>query len=216
MSLDYEWIPAPESASRQVMVVLHGLGDSSAGFHWLPAALRLPSMNYLLANAPDSYYGGYSWYDIYGDSGPGVARSGQAIAATLDDLVARGFPSNLTTIFGFSQGCVMTIEMAARYPRRFAGLVGVSGYVHEPEELVKAMSPVAKEQRILFTHGSRDPVVSSTEAARQVEILQKAGMRIEWRVFSKAHEIAGEEEIQLIREFTRAGLAPVAESVERR
>jgi predicted esterase len=211
MSLDHEWIPAAEPGSRQVMVVLHGLGDSAAGFHWLPAALRLPAMNYLLANAPDPYYGGYSWYDIYGDPAPGIARSGREIAALLDRLAAKGFPANLTTLFGFSQGCLMTMEMAVRYPDRFAGLVGVSGYVHEPGELAKAMSPVAKEQRILFTHGARDPVVSSKEASEQVALLQKAGMRIEWRVFSKAHEIAGEEEIKLIREFTRAGLPPAGE-----
>ncbi len=64
--LDSEFFPAAKKSSR-LMVILHGLGDSSAGFRWLPAALNLPWMNYLLVNAPDAYYGGFSWYDFATD-----------------------------------------------------------------------------------------------------------------------------------------------------
>ena len=35
------------------MIVLHGLGDSMEGYRWLPEALQLPWLNYLLVNAPD-------------------------------------------------------------------------------------------------------------------------------------------------------------------
>ncbi len=45
------------------MVMLHGLGDSIEGYRWFPEAMGLPGMNYLLVNAPDEYYGGYSWFD---------------------------------------------------------------------------------------------------------------------------------------------------------
>ena len=58
-----EFIPAAEKDSRRLFVVLHGLGDSLAGWRWLPGALDLPWLNYLLVNAPDEYYGGYSWFD---------------------------------------------------------------------------------------------------------------------------------------------------------
>ena len=71
--LETEFIPAAKKSSR-LMVVLHGLGDSVAGFRWLPDALGLPWMNYLLVNAPDSYYGGFSWYDFAGDQAAGVLR----------------------------------------------------------------------------------------------------------------------------------------------
>ena len=82
--LTTEFIPAREPGSRWLLVMLHGLGDSLAGFRFLPTALRLPWLNYLLVNAPDDYYGGYSWYDIPGNAGPGVARSRKLIAELLD------------------------------------------------------------------------------------------------------------------------------------
>src|SRR5690242_4275749 len=73
--LNTEFFASETPGSKDLLVVLHGLGDSSAGFHWLPEALDLPAMNYLLVNAPDSYYGGYSWYDFTGDEAAGVERS---------------------------------------------------------------------------------------------------------------------------------------------
>ena len=73
--LHSELIPAPDPHSRRLMVMMHGLGDSIEGYRWLPEALRLPWMNYLLVNAPDEYYGGYSWFDFGGDILPGVKRS---------------------------------------------------------------------------------------------------------------------------------------------
>ena len=62
-----ELIPAEEKGSRRLLIMLHGLGDSMEGYRWVPEALDLPWLNYLLVNAPDSYYGGYSWYDFAGD-----------------------------------------------------------------------------------------------------------------------------------------------------
>jgi len=75
MALHTELIAAREPGSRRLMIMLHGLGDSIEGYRWLPEALNLPWLNYLLVNAPDEYYGGYSWYDFAGNIAPGVARS---------------------------------------------------------------------------------------------------------------------------------------------
>ena len=83
--LHSELIPAIDPHSRRLMVMLHGLGDSLEGFRWLPEALRLPYLNFLLVNAPDDYYGGFSWFDL-NNPVPGVERSRKLLFALLDDL----------------------------------------------------------------------------------------------------------------------------------
>ena len=185
------------------MVVLHGLGDSVAGYRWLPSMLGLPWMNYLLVNAPDSYYGGFSWYDYDGTPGPGILRSRKLLFALLDEQREKGFPTKETILFGFSQGCLMTWEAGLRYPHLFAGLVGISGYAHEPEQALKELSPVALQQRFLITHGTQDPLIPFAQVRQQVNLLKAAGLRIEWHEFAKAHTIAGEEELEVIRKFVR-------------
>jgi phospholipase/carboxylesterase len=202
--LEHDFIPAADKDSRCLMIMLHGLGDSIEGYRWLPEAMRLPGLNYLLVNAPDDYFGGYSWFDIEGDMVPGVRRSRTLLFELLDALRVKGFPTELTTFGGFSQGCLMAIEVGVRYPHRFAGMLGISGFVCEPETLSREFSPVAREQRFLVTHGTQDPLISFSEARQQIHLLKAAGLNIEWQEYAKAHTII-EPELERVRAFVRAG-----------
>jgi phospholipase/carboxylesterase len=200
-----EFIPAAEKDSRRLFVVLHGLGDSLAGWRWLPGALDLPWLNYLLVNAPDEYYGGYSWFDYPGDIAPGIHRSRKLLFELLDDLLAKNFPADQITLGGFSQGSLMSLETGLRYPHRLAGIVGISGWVFEVENLIRDLTPVARLQRLLVTHGRFDPVIPFTNVQAQIRQLQAAGLDVAWHEFPKEHTIHGAEEIAVIREFVRAG-----------
>lgn len=203
--LHTELIPAADKNSRRLMVMLHGLGDSIAGYRWLAPVLDLPWLNVLLVNAPDEYYGGYSWFDYPNNIGPGILRSRKLLFELLDDLRAKNYPADQITLGGFSQGCLMTIDVGFRYPHRLAGLVGLSGWVFEVETLLHELSPVAKQQRLLATHGPYDPVIPIDPVRKQMQTLRAAGLAVEWHEFPKAHTIHGTEEITVIREFVRKG-----------
>ena len=205
--LHTELIPAAEKSSR-LMVMLHGLGDSIEGYRWWPEALGLPWLNHLLVNAPDEYYGRYSWFDI-DDQPPGVVRSRKMLFELLDDLRAKGFPAEQITLGGFSQGCLMTVDVGLRYPHRLAGLVGISGWVFALDKTITQLSPVARQQRLLMTHGTDDPLVPIDKVRPQIPSLKAAGLNVEWREFAKVHTIQGETELAVIREFVRAGYAVV-------
>ena len=202
--LTTEFISAANPASRRLLIALHGLGDSLDGYLWLPGALNLPELNCLLVNAPDEYFGGYSWYPFPNATHADIQRSTRLLSELLDAQRERGFPTEQTTLFGFSQGCLMTVEVGLRYPHRFAGLIGVSGYVHDPERLLREKSPVADRQRLLLTHGTRDPLIPIGPVRQQVRQLQAAGLKIEWHEFAKEHTIAGEAELAVIRQFINA------------
>src|SRR5947208_14431705 len=103
-TLHSELIAAEERGSRRLMIMLHGLGDSIEGYRWLPEALNLPWLNYLLVNAPEEYYGGYSWYDFAGDIAPGVARRRKMLFEVLGGQRAKGFPAEQIIFGGFSTG----------------------------------------------------------------------------------------------------------------
>jgi phospholipase/carboxylesterase len=203
--LDHRLIPAADRNSKRLLVMMHGLGDSLAGYLWMPEVLRLRWLNYLLPNAPDAYYGGFSWFDIYGAGVPGVSRSRELIFELLDALRAKGWPMEQTVIGGFSQGGLMAIEVGMRYPHRFAGVLSISGFVCEPDKLIQELSPVAREQRVLATHGTLDPLLPLAATKRQIRQLQSAGVNIAWHEFQKEHTIAGEVEMELIRSFVAAG-----------
>lgn len=209
-------IPAADAGSRHLLVVLHGLGDSAAGWRWLPAELGLPWLNCLLVDAPIPYHGGYSWFGLDIPAGPGgrlvvkgddVERSRRLLHALLDAQAAAGWPSDQTSVLGFSQGCLMTLDAGLRYPGRLTSLVGISGWVHEPARLLAERSVPAATLPVLVTHGTFDDVVPLALAEPGVRTLQAAGLDVAWQEFEKAHTVAGRAEVGFIRRFLEAAHA---------
>jgi predicted esterase len=57
------------------------------------------------------------------------------------------------------------------------------------------------------THGTQDPILPLAGTRHQIDLLKAAGLTIEFHELAKVHTIAGEEEVDLIRNFVRAGYA---------
>jgi len=196
----HKYVPARAPGPRErVMVVLHGLGDSLQGFTWMPSALGIDSLSYLLVNAPDDYYGGYSWFDFTGggaDMGPaiaGIKRSRGLIQGLLGELEAQGMAASDTFLFGFSQGCLMALDAGLRFGKRLGGVVGVSGWLAFQEEYPDAFSPVAREQAFLVTHGLRDPLLPYRITQAQCAFLKAQGIDLEFKSYDKEHTMLPQE-----------------------
>jgi len=197
--LESLFVPAASRDSRRLMIVLHGLGDSLDGFRSLPAEINLPWLNYLLVNAPNPYFTGFSWFEFPGDPVPGADRSYLQLQQLLDAQRERGYPTEQTVLFGFSQGGLMVWEAGIRYPHRFAGCIAISGFTREPEQLLKLRSPCAAQQRFFITHGMMDTTIPIETSQAQVEQLKQAGLQVEWTEIIKGHTIEPFGEILLIR-----------------
>lgn len=197
-ALETEFFPAPNS--NKLLVVLHGRGDSSAGFRWLPDALRL-DLNYLLVNAPDPYVIGRSWYDLPPNQTPGVLRSMGLLDGLFGEIVDHGYELANVALLGFSQGCLMTLEFGSRTSLDLAGFIGISGYCLDPDAILDEMHPLAMQEKWLITHGTQDAVLPFDVTDRQMLRLQAGGLPIEFRAYDKAHTIDPVQELGHIRDF---------------
>jgi phospholipase/carboxylesterase len=194
----HRYVPArlPDTGAggrERVVIVLHGLGDSLNGYFFLPEALGIPELSYLLINAPDAYYGGYSWYDYMGDSGPGIVRSRGLLRELLGELEEQGVSPADVYLFGFSQGCLMAVDAGLRGEAALGGIVGVSGHVAFAAEYPAAFSPSARDQKFLITHGRLDPVIPFEPARKQYHDLRKLGIDLDFVAYDKDHTMLREE-----------------------
>jgi len=200
--LKYEFWPALEKHSQKLLIILHGRGDSIEGFHWFPAALGLDNINTLFLQAPDKYGTGFSWYDLAPNQGPGIIRSRHLIFQLLDDLSSKlGIVLENIFLMGFSQGCLMCLDVALRYPHFLNGIIGISGFLFFEDEYPGAFSRIAREQHFFISHGYQDDVLPIERTKNSVEFLKKEGIAIDWSPFHKTHTVDEVEEIPLIREF---------------
>lgn len=196
----HKYVPAKSPGPRErVMIVFHGLGDSLHGFTWLPSALGIDSLSFLLVNAPDDYYGGYSWFDFTGggaDMGPaiaGIKRSRGLIEGLLGEVKAQGAAAPDIFLFGFSQGCLMALDAGLRHGERLGGIVGISGWLAFREEYPAAFSPAARDQSFLVTHGLRDPLLPFRATEAQCAFLKAQGIGLEFKAYDKDHTMLPEE-----------------------
>jgi phospholipase/carboxylesterase len=188
--------------SKKLMVILHGRGDSSHGFTFLPSYLKIDDMNYLLLDAPYDYYGGFSWYDLPPNQLEGIAYSSAILADIFDTLFEEEFNAEESFLFGFSQGALLTFEFGARYEKVLAGYIAVSGYIYDPENLFIEMNPNVNTSNWLSTHGTYDDILPFDTTSLQVEYLQDQGFDITFKSYPKTHSVA-EDELQMISEWIK-------------
>ena len=189
-----------KTPSKKLMIILHGRGDSSAGFTWLPPYLKMDDMNYLLLDAPYEYYGGCSWYSLPPHQEEGIVYSSKILTEIFDELFEEEFDVSQSFLFGFSQGSLLTFEFGARYHKVFAGYLAISGYIYDAEKLLKEMNPKVKEAKWLCTHGTSDGVLPYHTSMSQVEVLQKGEFDIDFKSYDKDHTLV-EEELNMIVEW---------------
>jgi len=201
LTLNHIFIPS-KVASKKLMIILHGRGDSSRGFTFLPPYLNIDDMNYLLLDAPYDYYGGFSWYDLPPNQLEGIAYSSSILADTLDTLFEEEFNAHESFLFGFSQGALLTFEFGARYEKVLAGYIAVSGYIYDADNLLLEINQDVKASNWLCTHGIYDDVLPFNTSKDQVETLQNGGFDITFKSYQKDHTVA-EDELMMIKEWIK-------------
>jgi len=185
------------------MIILHGRGDSSYGFTFLPEYLNIDDMNYILLDAPYDYYGGFSWYDLAPNQLEGIEYSRSILTEILDILFEDEFNADESLLFGFSQGSLLTFEFGARYHKVLAGYIAVSGYIYDANTLLQEMNQDVKASRWLCTHGTHDDVLPFNTSKEQVEVLQNGGFDIEFKSYNKTHTIA-EDELAMLAKWVKS------------
>jgi len=204
LPLKHIFIPS-KVPSKKLMIILHGRGDSSQGFTFLPNYLNIDEMNYLLLDAPYEYFGGYSWYDLPPNQLDGIVYSSRLLTDTLDTLFEDDFNAEESFLFGFSQGALLTFEFGARYEKVLAGYIAISGYIYDANTLLKEMNPKVNSSNWLCTHGTYDDVLPYDISRSQIDILQHGGFNITFKSYDKAHNI-DQEELNMIRSWIKEKL----------
>ena len=110
LPLNHIFIPS-KIPSKKLMIILHGRGDSSRGFTFLPEYLAIEDMNYILLDAPYDYYGGFSWYDLPPNQLEGIEYSRKVLTDVLDTLFEKQFNAHESFLFGFHKAHFLLLSL---------------------------------------------------------------------------------------------------------
>jgi predicted esterase len=118
--------PDPLDAAA-IVIAIHGRGASPHDILALRGAIQRDDVAYLAPTAA-----GRAWYpnrfiSPVESNQPFLDSALRRIDTLVDDLIARGVPHERIVFMGFSQGACLSSEYVARHPRRWGGLLMLSG-----------------------------------------------------------------------------------------
>jgi phospholipase/carboxylesterase len=127
--------------------------------------------------------------DLTSEVPEGLADARTKVDAFLDE-VTRSMNPKWIALGGFSQGAMLSTDVALRSDRKLAGLVLMSGTLLAEREWLPLM-PKRKGMRVYQSHGTHDPILPFAIAERLRDEMIKTGLDVKFTQFRGAHEIPG-------------------------
>lgn len=186
--LDGPFLTPKSGKAKQLVVLLHGYGDSGAGLIGIGHEWReaLPDAAFVAPNAPDiceQFAGGYQWFSLRAIDRDSIERGRQAetVAPVLSHFIDQqlekwGLDDSALAVAGFSQGAMMAMYTMPRRKKPCACVIGYSGMLIDAAAL-KGEGIV--KMPILAIHGDSDDVVPPENLQIIGDGFSAAGFNIE-------------------------------------
>ena len=205
--------PFSKNKPQQVIVLCHGYGGDGKDISTLAINWQrfLPEAIFLCPNAPEICAvnpQGYQWFDLSSDKEELILEKSLIVEEKLNtfiDQILNNFqlePNNLALV-GFSQGCMMSIQIALKKKKQISCLIGYSGKVINQKHL---SDNINSKPKIFLMHGANDTIVPPTHLLEAKEYLVKHGLKIKTKMFKDCEHRIPVEGVSLGLGFLKKNL----------
>ncbi len=189
--LNVKTIPTlSKNKPRQVIVLCHGYGGDGEDISALAINWQrfLPEAIFLCPDAPEVCSinpQGYQWFDltsekeeiIFEKSLIAEKKLNTFLDQALDDLQLE---SRNLALVGFSQGCMMSIQVGLKRKKQINCLIGYSGKIINQNHL---SNNINSKPKIFLMHGENDTIVPPMHLLEAKEYLKKCGINTKTKMF---------------------------------
>ena len=189
--------PLSKNKPRQVVVLCHGYGGDGKDISSLAINWRrfLPDAIFLCPNAPEICTvnpQGYQWFDLTSEEEEVILEKSLMAEEKLNTFLDQVFdnfqlePTNLALV-GFSQGCMVSIQVGLKKKEQINCIIGYSGKVINQKHL---SNNINSKPKIFLMHGENDTIVPPTHLLEAKDYLNKCGLKIKTKLFKNCdHKI---------------------------
>lgn len=198
----------PTNEASAAIIWLHGLGADGHDFVPIVHELNLSnkqSIRFVFPHAqvrPVTINNGYvmpAWFDILSldriDNADkeGIDKSVAQINQLIERELDRGIANEKILLAGFSQGGVIAVHAAAKFPKKLAGIIALSTYLPFHETIAEAIIDDNRSLPIFMAHGVLDPVVPMQLGRMSHDIAKTIFNNISWHEYPMEHAVCPQE-----------------------
>ena len=178
--------PEKDKPIKNAVILLHGYGGDGKDISMLTLNWKrfLPNTVFLCPNGHEKCSinpAGYQWFDLTRDDSEYILEQSKKAEIKLKQFVEDvkdkySLKNSEICLSGFSQGCMMSINLGLTNKENYNCVVGFSGKIINQEDLVKRKTSSTK---MLLLHGDKDEVVLPTFLLEAKDFLIRNNIEIE-------------------------------------
>lgn len=189
--------------AKVVMILLHGRGASAEDILTLAREFDRPAVAYLAPQAA-----GYAWYPNrftapIASNEPSLSSALKRVSDVLGQVEAAGISPENTILLGFSQGACLATDFAARNPRRYGGVVGLSGGLigplGEPLHYPKMDGNPLNSTPVFLGCSDIDFHIPKERVQETADVLSAMGADVTMRLYPGMDHTVNQDEIDFVR-----------------
>jgi phospholipase/carboxylesterase len=174
---------------KYAVILLHGYGGDGKDISMLTLNWKrfLPNTIFLCPNGHEKCEinpTGYQWFDLTKDDPKYILEQSKKAEIKLQQFIKEikneyGLKNSQICLSGFSQGCMMSINLALTSDENYNCIVGFSGKIINQEDLIKRKTSSTK---MLLLHGDKDAVVFPTFLLEAKDFLIRNNIEIDTKL----------------------------------
>lgn len=189
----------PLERARAAMVMLHGRGASAQDILGLADELAHPGFAYLAPQAAGGSWYPYGFMAPIEHNEPYLSSALATVAGLVQRVEEAGIGAERAMLLGFSQGACLALEFAARHPRRYGGVAGLSGGLIGPEGTSWDARGSLSGTPVLLACSDRDPHIPQDRVLESADVLRRMGGNVTARLYPNLGHTVNEDELIRVR-----------------
>lgn len=194
--------PKQKAAKIPVLIMLHGYGSNEEDLFEISKALDPRFITFSLRGSVEKGQGAYCWYELNRDPEGNFsydynqAVQSRAKIISFISQACKTFKLDSTQVFlmGFSQGAIMSYELAAAAPGKIKGVLALSGRLMEETKQLNTDWTKVAAVKYFIAHGRSDNMIKIAEAEKAVDFLkEKKVTDVTYKSYEMPHSISGAE-----------------------
>ena len=207
-------VGAPLDTARAAMIMVHGRNAAPENILELSDVLDRPAFAYVGPAAAGETWYPYSFMAPRAQNDPGISSGLAVIESLVTSLIARGFEAERIMLLGFSQGACLTSEFAIRHPRRYGGVMALSGGLIGPPGTTWDDVTTSLDGTPVFLGCSDvDPHIPAERVRESEAVFRRLGAAVTRKLYpGMGHTVSGDEieNVQRVMDEVLASGAPRA------
>ena len=178
--------PENQAEIKNAIILLHGYGGDGKDISMLSLNWKryMPNTVFICPNGHEQCSinpTGYQWFDLTNDDNEYIldqSIKAEYVLKEFIDEVKQEFKlsNNKICLSGFSQGCMMSLNVGLTTKEKFLCIVGFSGKIINKKDLKKR---IKNNTETLLIHGEADQIVSSTHLLEAKDFLIRNNVNVE-------------------------------------